>query len=97
MKLRRCISVLGPMTWCALILKASMKIGLRGRPLNTIVRGPRELLTMHRPVRFTDAVSNFGWSEAVSVVIAQIADRAIVDGEEIFIISPASIICAGRG
>ena len=34
---------------------------------------------MPRSVRFTDATSNFGWSAAISAVIAQIADRAMVD------------------
>jgi hypothetical protein len=39
---------------------------------------------MPRSIRFTDTTSNFGWSAPFSVAIAQIADRAIVEGRRIF-------------
>jgi hypothetical protein len=50
--------------------------------MKVTVPGPREFFMMHRSVRFTDATSNFGWSAAVSEVMAQMADRAIVSRRE---------------
>jgi len=38
-----------------------------------------------RSIRFTDAVSNFGWLQAFGAAIAQIADRVRIDGGMTFI------------
>lgn len=49
-----------------------------------ILPGSTEFSILHRSVRLTDAASNFGWSPAVSEVIAQISNAARVDRSEIF-------------
>lgn len=38
----------------------------------------------HWSVRFTDAVSNLGWSAAINAVIVQSAERTNVDRAKIF-------------